>query len=514
MKIFFKAGLLSMICTMLLIGMISSCKKDTDENSGKIELLSFGPTGAKHGDTLRFIGRNLDKVTEIQLTGATVPAASFISKSNELILIIVPAATKEGFVTLKTPDGDIVSKTRINFLVPVIITSMTAKARPGENITIKGQFMNWVREVKFSKDLAETTFVSQSLTELVVKVPANAQTGTLFLSSGGTEPLQIETDSTLVVTLPMITGMAPNPVLHAANLTLTGTDLDLAKAILFEGSATPVTSFVSQSATQIVVKVPATASKGKVTLVAPSGVKTQSVTDLVLSLPVVSALAPNPIVQEGNLTITGTNLNLATGVAFTGIVTPVTTFVSQSATQIVVKVPAGALKGKIILSVANSTLTVESSQVLDFIGGLPPLADFSYAIYTDALQNGFQDWSWAGRDFNSTANVRQGDKSIKVTYGSGGYEGITFHNDGGPATGAYTKLEFSVFGEAGTAGKQLNIVINGGWSSAYQVTIVGGEWTTYSINISALTNPNPLKEIVLQSNGFAGVIHVDHVGLR
>jgi hypothetical protein len=130
------------------------------------------------------------------------------------------------------------------------------------------------------------------------------------------------------------------------------------------------------------------------------------------------------------------------------------------------------------------------------------------------LQNGFQDWSWAARDIASTANVRQGSKSIKATYGTGGYEGITFHNDAGVATNSYTKFEFSLFGEAGTAGKQMNVVINGDYGNPYRVTIVGGEWTTYSLNISGIGNPNPLKEVVLQSNGFSGVVHIDHVGLR
>src|SRR5207245_108341 len=102
---------------------------------------------------------------------------------------------------------------------------------------------------------------------------------------------------------------------------------------------------------------------------------------------------------------------------FTGLASPVTSFVSKSATQIVVNVPAGALKGKLVLSVANSSNTVTSDQVLDFNGGLPPLADFTLPIYTDALQNGFQDWSYTSvHDFNNTENVRQGTMSIKAVY--------------------------------------------------------------------------------------------------
>jgi hypothetical protein len=499
---------------LMAIAMISSCKKDTATNSGKVELLSFGPTGAKHGDNITFIGYNLDKVTEVDLAGASITASSFTEHTAERIVFVIPAEAVQGYATLKTPTGDVLSKTKVNFEVPVTITSITAEARPGGNISIKGNFLNCLKAVTISKDIAETSFVSQSLNELVIKVPASAQTGTLFITTSGTDPLTFETDSVVKVTLPSITALSPNPIKHQANLTITGTNLDLAAAVIFNGAAIPVTSFESQSATQIVVKVPAAASTGKVTLAAHSQVTVTSADDLKVLLPAVTSIAPNPVAQEGELTITGTNLDLATGVAFTGITAPVTNFVSQSSIKIVVKAPAGALKGKLVLSVLNSTLTVESAQVLDFIGGLPPLANFVAAIYTDALQNGFQNWSWAGNDFNSTDNVRQGDKSIKATYGSGGYEGITFHNDAGLATGAYSKLEFSLFGTPATAGKTMNVVINGGYGTAYPVTITGGEWTTYSINLSALGSPDPLKEIVLQSAGFSGIVYIDHVGLR
>jgi len=60
----------------------------------------------------------------------------------------------------------------------------------------------------------------------------------------------------------------------------------------------------------------------------------------------------------------------------------------------------------------------------------------------------------------------------------------------------------------------MNVVINEQWGAPVTVTIVEGGWTTYSINISALPNPSPLKDVILQSAGWTGVVHIDHVGLR
>jgi hypothetical protein len=149
-------------------------------------------------------------------------------------------------------------------------------------------------------------------------------------------------------------------------------------------------------------------------------------------------------------------------------------------------------------------------------GGLPPLADLPFPIYTDATQNGFQDWSYTDtHDFNSTANVRQGTKSVLATYNAtNGYQGLTFHNDAGAAIPGYTKIEFSVFGETGTGGKTLNVVVNKDYSHPIGVTLKEGEWVTYNVDLSQFGSPASLVEITLQSAGWGGTIHVDHVGLR
>ena len=596
----FSSKLLVLMLFVLSVGLVTSCDKDDDEaSSDKIELHSFGPTGAKHGDTLRFIGLNLNRVTAIQFTGpnATVNQADFKEQKSELIRLIVPQTAEQGYVTLKTPEGDIVTKTQFNLDVLTTVTSITAQARPGTNVTITGNYLNWVDRVIFSRDKVVQTFVSKTMTQLVLKVPDDAETGPLILHYTGTDSNYVQTADTLKVTLPLTTSMSPNPVKPLNDLTITGTDLDLAKKVIFNGVTTPVTTFVSQSATQLVVKVPDAAKKGKLTLEAASGVKTTSGVDLDIVLPVITSVAPNPINLAADLTITGTDLDLVKKVIFSGVAAAVTTFVSQSATQLVVKVPAGArkgtvkveaastvqtsspaeldvilpaitsmspnpvapgayltvtgtkldmvnsvtfdnapavtsfvsqsptqivvtvpngvLRGKLTLGITNPTDTIRSADILEISGGLPALADFPFPIYTDGLHNTFQDWSYTvTHDFNSTDVVRQGTKSVKSVYGGNSYQGTTFHAGTAASTTGYTTLEFSVFGAVGTNGKKLNVVINGNYTSPPQVTIAEGAWTTFSLPLSSLGSPATLSEIVLQAAGWSATIHIDHVGLR
>lgn len=507
----FNKPLLVLLFMVTTFGMLTSCDKNNDDvNSGNVELLSFGPTGARHGDTLRFFGNNLHQVTAIEFAGATIDKAAFIQQTPELILVKVPNETVQGFVTLKTSAGDIVSKTQFNLEVPVKITSVTAQARPGETITIKGDFLNWVNRVTFGLNKAVDTFVSKTLTELVVRVPMDAQTDKLILSTGGTEPLTIVTDNALVVTLPAATGLSPNPVKHAANLTITGTDLDLVRGVSFIGVSAPVTSFESQSATQLVVKVPGGAKDGKITLTAPSKVTVQSGSELKMVWPDATAFTPGKIDPETNVTITGTNLDLVTGITFSGVSAPVTSFVSQSATQIVVKAPPKALKGKLIFSVLNSTVTVESGPTLDFTGGLPPLDPLAAAIYTDALQNGFSDWGYGGTtDKNNSENVRDGAKSVKKTFT--GWDAVRFAGSTLPTSGR-THVVFSVFGGPGMEGKEANLIINNNWGIK-KFIIKEGEWVEFRFTMAELGNPASINDWGIQC-GTPGVIYVDHVGLR
>ncbi|MGV3704796.1 MAG: hypothetical protein ACO1NU_05400 [Arcticibacter sp.] len=426
-RLFFMLGVFMMTCCML------SCKKDEHTDTDKVALLSFGPAGVKHGEKISLIGTHLDRVTAVEFAGASVDKAAFEQHTSELIVLTVPMEAERGQITLKTSEGDIVSKSSFDLEVPVVITSFTANVRPGENLTIKGEFLNWVTGVHFAKDTLVSEFVSQSMTELVVKVPMTAETGPIVIMTSGTQPLIIENERDLVVSLPAITRMSPVPVEREAALTITGTDLDLTEGILFPGIKDPVMQFESKSASQIVVKVPKEANKGKISLKAYSGV------------------------------------------------------------------------------------LVESPIAMELAGDLPPLEALGHPFFDDELKNGWSKWGGWGSgtavDMASSEKVRDGEKSIKVTFG-GGWGGA-LQMGGGSATADFTEFRFSVFGTTGTNGKKLNVIVKGGTKQDQVISIVEGEWTEYKWSIASdLGAPATITEFILQDQDWSGTIYIDHIGLK
>src|SRR5690606_5039152 len=131
MKNFYKVKTLLLSFLVVSLGFLSSSCEDENEdiNGGKVQLLSFGPPGVKHGEKIKFIGLNLDKVESIVMPGATVSKTDFTSQSSDLIELIVPASATKGKVVLKIAGGEeISSKSELSFDVPVEISSFTPEA--------------------------------------------------------------------------------------------------------------------------------------------------------------------------------------------------------------------------------------------------------------------------------------------------------------------------------------------------------------------------------------------------
>ena len=109
------------------VAVLSGCKNellDTNQYAGTDVVLNvYGPQPVMRGGELRFLGSNLDQITEV-----IIPGVNPISEINVVqagvpseIRIIVPKDGPEpGLVTLKASDGtEIVTKTPLSYVEPV-----------------------------------------------------------------------------------------------------------------------------------------------------------------------------------------------------------------------------------------------------------------------------------------------------------------------------------------------------------------------------------------------------------
>lgn len=370
------------ILSFLFVGLLSvmvffsSCDKDDDDTpTDEIQLLSFGPSPALRGGTLQIIGTNLDKVTAVILPD-NIEVSSFTTKTQERIELIIPEETVEGNIVLKTPDGDITSLTILTISEPIVLSSFSPETvKPGEMLTINGDYLNLITTVIFSADVAigDTAFVTHTRQQIEVTVPETAQTGVVVVSNGAPVPILVESETELQVTLPGIATLSPNPIKAGSMLTISGTDLDLVKEIKFSGTGA-VNSFESQSETAIEVMVPEDTHDGNVVLVAASLVEVSSADQLLMVVPQINSMAPNPVKNGEDLTIEGTDLDLVTAVTFGGDTNG--TISSASETELVVSVPLDAVEGVVTLHTAAEK-AVASADMLTLV--VPTITGFDPA---------------------------------------------------------------------------------------------------------------------------------------
>ncbi len=363
LKIYSKGNILLVIC-LLVLSVISSCKKDEDVTLSATQLLSYGPSPALRGGDLRFIGNNLDKVTAVILPNG-LEVTTFKTKTPQLLVIEVPQATMPGRVALKTANGTIEAKSMLTISEPITIASVSpAKVRPGDVVTITGTYLNLIEEVIFANNKVVTAFESHTKERIQVRVPETAQTGPVVVSNGEEEPILVTSATALEVTLPSISGVTPNPVKAGSNLTINGTNLDLAKEIVFAGNRKVTEFTVSPDKNQITVTVPANAEDGKIKLVAASLVEVESAQAVTMVVPTISGITPSPAKNNSTITVRGTNLDLVNRVMFAGDVEG--TIGSKSATELTVTVPATATDGTVTFHTAANK-SVASATALTLV---------------------------------------------------------------------------------------------------------------------------------------------------
>ena len=333
MKKTMKSFVLAALC--ILTAVFASCQReqlDTAQFSDRnVTLAAVEPNPVMRGGVLRLVGSNLDRVTEVHFAGnVTVTSIEKIATGpRSEIRVTVPLEGPEvGPVTVVANDGTVLNtRFDLEYTEPISIDSFSpAEALSGDVITIKGEYLNNVREVIFGGEVYVTEFLSQSRGELQVQLPSNAVTGYVILGDVNevedktTIPNQIYSAEELVVADPTVAAIETAAYKAGDVIAISGQHLDMIETVELNG-AEDVEFTVTDGGELLSFNLPASATDGQIVLTSFAGkafeagqIETVSVTDLAIA-----SLAEDGRYKAGcSVKLSGNDLDLVTKVDFTG----------------------------------------------------------------------------------------------------------------------------------------------------------------------------------------------------
>ena len=384
---------ISKIFAMLVVALVglslTACSDgddlSTDQYGNEISLQSFGPCPVLRGGTLYLYGSNLDQIEEIDLPGADPITAYEILQSGKQskISIQVPAEKCEpGQIVLKTKKGgEITSITPITYREDIEIKDFyvgdnesSKVGNVGDVVTIKGDYLNLMHGVIFagSDTIKEAEFVGHDRYTIQVKIPAEARTGVITLTDTSKDGASLETKEELTINTPEVTPIKDRNIKAGEVLSIKGASFDQIASVKFEGATVDAADFKSQSAAEITVAVPVKATDGTFYVVTKSGIEVP-VGNIITVVPTQLVATPNPVKNGAELTITGKDMDLITGIAFPKAAESKLNKVET--TKVTSTVPEDAQEGDITLSLANGkTVTVAYTLVEPTVASCTPAA--------------------------------------------------------------------------------------------------------------------------------------------
>jgi hypothetical protein len=114
-------------------------------------------------------------------------------------------------------------------------------------------------------------------------------------------------------------------------------------------------------------------------------------------------------------------------------------------------------------------------------------AQVDQPIYTDSLQNGWQDWGWATINYGNTSPVHSGSKSVAVTIANNSYQALYIAHAAMDSS-SYSDLSLWIHGGT-SGGQQLQIWghAGGNLQTAYNLpALTAGSWKQIKVSLAVL----------------------------
>jgi large repetitive protein len=324
------------------------------EVSPKPQIVSLDKLTGAVGADVTITGLNFQGAFEVKF--ATTPAQIF-SNTGTVLKTKVPPTAGSGKISITTLAGTGVSMDLFEVQgAPLVSSFSPAFGGTGTKIILNGLNLLAVTTARIgAKDLKIN---SKTDTQMEVEVLAGSVTGKIsVISSGNT----FETsDNFNIAGTPQITNVNPLSGTIGTVVTLTGINFSGAPDVTFAGGVKAVVS--KATPTEVVCQVPVGATTGTINVngaISPSAFA-------VSAKPVITAVSPLQGGIDKEVTITGSYF---TGATFKFANNLTATKVSPGTdNQVVIKVPAGAVTGRI--SATNASGTTNSPA--DFVVISPP----------------------------------------------------------------------------------------------------------------------------------------------
>ena len=230
-------------------------------------ITSVAPARQLRDRPITITGQNLYRITEVRINGTL--AEIFDQTPGTALRVNVPAAATSGLVTVKNRAGTATSPTSLQVIQkPVITEIIPQRARPGERVVLRGNFLLDAQVVFSGTTTAAVNGGKNEDAEYWVLVPTNAQTGAIRVTNVTNEP--VLTDAFTVLRLVTIADFAPRSAKIGDEIVLTGTNLSSVQEVRFNDGSLPTKAFFT-SENAIRVTVPAGVVAGQICLVNGAG---------------------------------------------------------------------------------------------------------------------------------------------------------------------------------------------------------------------------------------------------
>ncbi|MET9888177.1 IPT/TIG domain-containing protein [Streptomyces sp. NPDC006430] len=296
---------------------------------------SQGPSAG--GNTVTINGTGFTGTTAVKFGAAFAP---FTVTSSIKITATAPAGTGSVAVTVSSPSGTSNNALYTYSAAPVVsgVSPNQGPAAGGNTVTISGTGFTGTTAVKFGATSAP--FTVNTATQITATAPPGTGSVTVTVSSPSGTSNNTVTYTYTTAPAPVINNLSPNqgPTSGGNTVTINGTGFTGITSVKFGTASVP---FTVVNTTQITAVAPAApAAPVNVTVSTPTTIS-NAVSYFYIAAPTVTGVDPTmgPVAGGNTVTITGTNLILATAAAFgTGHATNINVL---SDSQITADAPSG-----------------------------------------------------------------------------------------------------------------------------------------------------------------------------